>query len=97
VVIDLRERQFLAVDLVGSINAGVERLPGAAVALQPVAQLAPVGLSVKTPWQCLRGAVREAPSRRGVSPRRLARGRKETYLAPRRAAERSFSPSASAR
>ena len=37
------------------------------------AQLAPLGLSVKTPWQCLRGAVQgpaEAPGRVAATPAR---------------------------
>ena len=38
------------------------------------AQLAPVGLSVKVPWQYLRGTVQGSARRRGVSPRRSARG-----------------------
>ena len=34
-----------------------------------------LGLSVRTPWQLLRGVVQEAPKHRDVSPRRSLRGR----------------------
>jgi hypothetical protein len=47
----------------------IERQTGAFLA-----PFAPFGLSVKTPFQCLRGLFREAPRRRGVSPRRSTRG-----------------------
>ena len=52
------------------------------------------GLSVKTPWQLLRGVIQEAPKRRGVSPRRSGRGRVGTRLGAAGATERGFGPRA---
>jgi hypothetical protein len=60
------------------------------------AQLAPVGLSVKTPWQCLRGAVQgsaEAPGRVAAAINARSVG---TLLAAIEANERGFGLRASA-
>jgi hypothetical protein len=60
------------------------------------AQLAPVGLSVKTPWQCMRGAVQgsaEAPGRVAAT---ISAWSERTLLAAVKANERGFALRASA-
>jgi hypothetical protein len=62
--------------------AELGRIIPSSVRHKPSLWVAPVGLSVKTPWHCLRALFRESPRRRGVSPRRSARGLKEPCSGP---------------